>query len=97
MPIARKSEAWPVTAHRHEADDLDLLIQHGLQPDAAAQRQPARSWQRLQERIAAPALWYSTRVAPLALVDLRADHVALGLLQAAPAEWYLELSTRVFI
>jgi hypothetical protein len=36
-------------------------------------------------------------VAPLALVDLRADHAALGLLRAAPTEWYLELSARVFI
>lgn len=97
MPIARKSEAWPATTRRHEADDLDLLLQHGLQPDSAAQHRPDRAWERLQERIAASALWYSTRVAPLALVDLRADHAALGLLQAAPAEWYLELSTRVFI
>ena len=97
MPIARKSEEWAVRARRHESDDLDLLLLHGLQRETCLQGQPGRSWKHIQERVVASALWYSARVAPLALVDLRADHAALGLMQAAPAEWYLELSARVFI
>ena len=97
MPIARKSEEWAVRARRHESDDLDLLLLHGLQRDTTLQGPPDRSWRRLQDRVVAATLWYSARVAPLALVDLRADHAALGLLRAAPTEWYLELSARVFI